>query len=88
MGGPATPGILLVFSVLMEVPIAMIFLSLVLPVRATRWVSTLAVALTTLYVIGGGSATYSYVFFATLEAVSMGAILGYVWRLGKTTSSG
>jgi hypothetical protein len=74
----------LVFSVLMEVPSATIFLSLVLPVRVTRWVSTLAVILTTLFVIGGGSATYSYVFFAALEIVSMAAILWYAWRrLGK-----
>jgi hypothetical protein len=84
-GFPLTSG-LLVFSVLTEVPIAMIFLCLVLPAKTNCWVSTLAVVVTTLYVVGGGSATYSYFFFATVEIVSMLAILWYAWKpFGKTT---
>jgi Family of unknown function (DUF6326) len=84
-GFPVTSELLLLFSVFTAIPIVMIFLSLVLPVQAIRWVSTLAVVLTTLFVVGGGSATYSYFFFATLEIVSMIAVLWYVWRqLGKT----
>lgn len=86
-GFQVTPALLLVFSILTAVPIAMIFFSLVLPVTANRWVSTLAVVLTTLFVVGGGSATYSYFFFATLEIISMLAVLWYVWRqLGKADS--
>jgi hypothetical protein len=85
-GFPVTPGLLLLFSLLTAVPIVMIFLSLVLPVKANRWLNTLAAVLTTLYVVGGGSATLSYVFFATLEIVSMLAILWYAWqRPGKKT---
>jgi Family of unknown function (DUF6326) len=83
-GFPVTPELLLLFSVFTAIPIAMIFLSLVLPVTANRWVSTLAVVLTTLFVVGGGSATYSYFFFATLEIASMVAVLWYAWKqLGK-----
>lgn len=84
-GFPVTPELLLLFSVLTAVPIVMIFLSLVLSVKTVRWVSTLAVVLTTLFVVGGGSATYTYFFFATLEIISMIAVLWYAWRqLGKT----
>lgn len=84
VGFPVTQGLLLVFSVLMAVPIVMIFLCLVLPLQANRWSNTVAVVLTSLYVVGGGSATLSYIFFATLEIVSMLAILWFAWRaLGK-----
>lgn len=84
-GFPVTPGLLLLFSVLTEVPIAMIFLCLVLPVRANRWANSLAAVVTTLYVVGGGSATLSYFFFAAVEIVSMSAILWYAWKqLGRT----
>ena len=80
MGFPVTPGLLLLFSVLIQVPIAMIFLSLVLPLQANRWANTLAAVLTTLYVVGGGSATPSYLFFALVEVLCMVTIVGYVWR--------
>lgn len=84
-GFPLTQELLLLFSVLTAVPIVMIFLSLVLPVKPVHWVSTLAVVLTTLFVVGGGSATYTYFFFATLEIISMMAVLWYVWKqFGKT----
>jgi len=86
-GFPVTPGLLLLFSVLTAVPIAMIFLCLVLPVKANRWFNTVAVVLTTFYVVGGGSATLSYIFFAAVEIVSMVAILWYAWKqLGKYDS--
>lgn len=83
--GYYVPELLLLFSVFTAVPIVMIFLSLVLPVKTNRWLSTVAVVLTTLFVVGGGSATYTYFFFATLEIASMIAVLWYAWRqLGKT----
>jgi Family of unknown function (DUF6326) len=86
-GFPVTSELLLLFSVFTAVPIVMIFLSFVLSVKAVRWTSTLAIVLTTLFVVGGGSATYSYFFFATLELASMIAVFWYVWRqLGKTES--
>jgi Sec-independent protein secretion pathway component TatC len=80
VGFTITSELLLLLSVLTAVPILMIFLSLVLPVKTNRWVSTLAVILTTLFVVGAGSATLSYFFFAALELVSMVAVLWYAWR--------
>ncbi len=86
-GFPISAELLLVFSIFTAVPIVMIFLNLVLPLKTNRWVNTLAVILTTLFVVGGGSATYTYFFFATLEIASMLGILWYAWKqLGKTES--
>lgn len=83
-GFPVTQSILLIFSILTALPIIMIFLALVLPFKANRWLNTATVILTILYVVGGGSATLSYFFFATLEIISMLLILWYVWKeLGK-----
>ena len=83
-GFPVTSELLLLYSLFTEIPIAMVFLSLVLPVQTNRWFNTVAAVLTTLYVVGGGSATYSYFFFSTFEIVSMSAIVWYVWKeLGK-----
>lgn len=79
-GFPVTPGLLLVFSIFLAIPIAMIFLCLVLPDGSNRLLNTFAVILTILFVVGGGSATYSYVFFAAVEVVSMLAIMWFVWR--------
>lgn len=67
-GFSITPALLL-FSVLMTVPTLMIFLSQVLPVQVNRWLNSVAALLTTLFVIGGGTASLSYVFFAMIERV-------------------
>ena len=83
VGFELTPGILLVFSILLEIPIAMIFLSRVLKYRANRWANIIAGAITILFVIGGGSTTLSYIFFATIEVVCMSLIIWYAWKWPK-----
>lgn len=89
IGLPITPEMLLLFSALTMAPIAMVFLSLVLPVTANRRLNTVVVVITALYVIGGGSATLSYLFFATVELASMGAVMWYAWKmLGKQPDYG
>lgn len=49
---PVTQGLLLVFAILPEIPIAMIFVSRILKPVAGRWANTVAAVITTLYVIG------------------------------------
>ena len=71
--------ILLVFSVLLEIPIAMIFLSRVLKYGINRWANILASVITILFVIGGGSLYLSYLFFATVEVVCMLFMIWYAW---------
>ena len=75
-----TQGILLVFAVLLEIPIAMIFLSRVLKYKANRWANIIACAITIVFVIGGGSAYLHYIFFATIEVVCMLVIVWSAWK--------
>lgn len=87
VGFTITSELLLLFSVLTAVPIVMIFLSLVLPVKTNRWLNTIAVVLTTLWVVGGLTASLSYFFFMALEILSMLMVLWYAWReLDKTVN--
>jgi hypothetical protein len=79
VGIEITQELLLVFSVLLEIPIAMIFLSRILKYRINRWANTAACVITILFVIGGGSAYLSYIFFATVEVICMLFIIGYAW---------
>ena len=74
-----TPGLLLVFAILIEVPIAMIFASRILKPGANRWANTVAAVVTVAFVVGGGSLTPHYVFFAAVELACMALIVWYVW---------
>jgi hypothetical protein len=69
--------ILLVFALLLEVPIAMIYLSRVLNPRANRVVNIVACVLTTVFTIGG-TLNPHYVFFAAAEVACMVLIIRYV----------
>lgn len=83
VGFEITQELLLVFSILLEIPIAMIFLSRVLKYRANRWANIVAGVITILFVISGGSTYLSYIFFATVEVVCMLLIVWYAWKWPK-----
>jgi hypothetical protein len=83
VGIEITQGLLLVFSILLEIPIAMIVLSRILQYRANRWANIVAAVITMLFVIGGGSAYLSYLFFATVEVACMLLIVWYAWNWPK-----
>ena len=78
-------GTVLLFAVLMEVVIAMVLLSRVLNRKANRWVHSIAVPASILWVVvpvlmpSLGTTPLSYVFFATVEVMAMVAILWYAW---------
>jgi hypothetical protein len=74
-----SPGLLLGFAILLEIPIAMIFVSRVLKPGANRWANTVAAVVTAAFVIGGGSQSLHYVFFATVEIACMALIVWSVW---------
>jgi Sec-independent protein secretion pathway component TatC len=82
-GFEITQGLLVVFAVLVEIPIAMVLLSRVLNRRANQLANSAAVVLTTLFVIGGRSEHLSYLFFATIEVLSMLLILWFAWSWPK-----
>ena len=73
-------GLLLVFAILLEIPIAMIVLSRILNYRANRWANIVAGLITILFVIGGGNLSPTYLFFATIEVACMGLIIWYAWQ--------
>ena len=72
-----TKELLLVFAVLLEIPIIMIFLSRVLQYRLNRWMNIIASVITILFVIGGGSLYLHYIFFASIEVICMLMIIRY-----------
>ena len=78
-GVQITPGLLLGFAILLEIPIAMIFVSRVLKRGPNRWANTAAAVVTTAFVVGGGSLTPHYVFFAAVEIACMALIVWSVW---------
>jgi hypothetical protein len=79
VGVPVTQGLLLVFAILIEIPIAMIFVSRILKPVANRWANTVAAVVTTVFVVGGGSPYLHYYFFATVEVACMALIVWSVW---------
>lgn len=79
VGVKVTQEMILVFAVLLEIPIAMVFLSHTLKPAANRWASTVAAVVTTAFVLGGGSPYLHYYFFATIEVACMAMIVWTVW---------
>ncbi len=78
-GFEVTQELILVFSVLLQIPTAMILLSRVLPRGINRWANIAASVITILFVIGGGNTSLSYSFFATVETLAMLFIIWYAW---------
>lgn len=70
-----TQSMLLAFAVLLQIPIIMIFLSRVLKRKINRVLNITAAVVTTLFVIAGGSSYLHYYFFASVEIISMIAII-------------
>ena len=92
-GGPGvlhfSPGAWLGIAILMEIPMAMVLLSLVLRRRANRWaniaagiIETAAVLLTSFILPAFhlmGTSSY-YVFFGAMEVACTSLIVWYAWR--------
>jgi hypothetical protein len=79
-GVPITQELLLVVALLLQIPIAMIFLSRILGRRANRWANTVAAVITAAFVVGGGSMELPfYAFFAIVEVACMALIVWSVW---------
>lgn len=79
-GTQVTPGFLLIAAVVTEISIAMVFLSRLLKQRANRLANIIAGSITILWVIGGGSTTPHYIFFASIEVACSLAIIWLAWK--------
>ncbi len=84
-GFEVTQGLLLVFAILLEIPIAMIFLSRILKRSANRIVNIVACVVTIVYVIAGGSMYPHYIFFAAVESICIIFIAWSAIRWPKPT---
>jgi hypothetical protein len=72
---------MLAFAMIVEIPIAMIFLSRVLKYKVNRWANIIASVIYIVFVIVGGSWTdLSYWFFAAVEIVAMAFIIWSAWK--------
>ncbi len=84
-GTQITPEFLLIAAMVTEISIAMVFLSRLLKYRVNRWANIIGGVITILWVIGGGSTTLHYIFFASIEVVCSLVIiwLAWTWRNPK-----
>ena len=77
-----TQGFVLVTAILMEIAIAMVFLSRVLPYRANRWANILVGGFHTLFVawsLIGDTPNGFYLMFAAIEVACTLFIVWYAW---------
>jgi len=74
------PQLMLGGAIMLEIPIAMIFLSRVLKYKMSRWANIITSVITIAYVIGGGILYPHYIFIATIEVVCMLLIVWFAWK--------
>ena len=74
-------------AIVMEISIAMIFLSRVLEYRVNRWANIIASTMTIVFVVGGGSPYPHYIFIATIEVVCLLLILWSAWKWSDPESA-
>ena len=82
-GMEITPTFLFFGAMLMEIPIAMVLLSLVLRRKINRWVNIVAAAIKTLAVFGTlfvGTPALYYAFFAVIEIITTSYIIFIAWK--------
>jgi hypothetical protein len=72
--------IMLGAAIIMEISIAMIFLSWVLKYRANRWANIIVGVLTIVWIWAGGATYPHYIFIATVETVCLLLIVWYAWK--------
>jgi hypothetical protein len=81
-GIAVTQGFLLGAGLLMEIPIAMVLLSSVLPARGSRWANIVAGAIMTVVQVATlfmAGLTVFYAFFSVIEIAATAFIVWYAW---------
>lgn len=75
-----TQGMMLAFAAVIEIPILMIFLSRVLAPKTNRLANIAACTITIAFVIAGGSPDLHYLFFASIEVITMLMMIRACWN--------
>ncbi|MGA0588134.1 DUF6326 family protein [Dyella sp. KRB-257] len=86
--GPTSQGSLLAVAILIAVPAVMIFLSLALPPRLTRWLNILVGLLLTAIVLMTIPGSWAfYIFLSVIEVVLQSLAVWYAWRWPRNASA-
>lgn len=86
--GPVTQGALMGMAAVMAIPSLMVFLSLILPAAASRWLNILfGAAYTVIMVLAIQGSWRFYVFFGLIEIALTLAIVWYAWTWPKQSAS-
>lgn len=72
--------VMIIAAIIINIPIAMIFLTRVLPYKAIRLVNIIVGFLTILYMIGSGSLTTYYIIIAAIEIFVLIMIIIISWQ--------
>ena len=77
-----TQGFLFGFSIVMEIPIAMVLLSRILRYKANRWANIVAGVIMAVVQISSlfDSPTIYYIFFSVIEIACLLFIIWYAWK--------
>ena len=79
-GVQMTEGFLLLGGMMLEIPIAMVLLSRVLPYRVNRWANIIAGPIAIALIVVGAPSDLDDMFFATIEVVTLLFIVWYAWK--------
>lgn len=78
-----TPMFLVVAAVFIQIPIAMVYFTRALSRRASCRCNFVAVGVTILFVVGGGSVMPHYIFFASVEVLALLYIAYLAWGMAS-----
>ena len=78
--GTPIPQLMLGGAIMLEIPIAMIFLSRVLKQQVNRWANIIASVITIAYVVGGRASYPHYTFIAAVEVFCLLLIIWSAWK--------
>lgn len=85
-GVEVTEALFLLGGILIEIPILMMLMAWVLPVRANRWANLVVAPLYALLVILGAPGDLDDYFFAGLELIALAIIAWQAWNWERPTS--
>jgi hypothetical protein len=71
--------LMFIAAIMLEIPIAMIFMSRVLGRKSNRLLNIAAAIITIIFVVGGGSLELHYIFMAGIEVICMLYIIQLAW---------
>ena len=85
-GREVTEAMFLLGGILIEIPIVMMLMAWILPLRANRWANVITASLFGLLVIFGAPGDLDDYFHAGLELIALAIIIWQAWGWERSTS--